>query len=285
MLTYRISGADARCIRPAVPYVHFYSYCAMEPTTQENEEKKENNSSERPITLRDLKTIFLVSIVAIILLMVGFFVPFSPFKSQFQTEGFRFGDFSGLTALATYRNDEYRFEIRYPSSITPETSFAPFYPLSGAWRAEASAESRGRPIIAFPILRIDQGVSAEQRKFYPLYFITEVRIGVSNDMKDVEECLKPDPGYTEQKITDEILNGTLFKRFEFGNAAMMQYVQGVSWRTVRNGACIAIEQVKAGSTYRDGSMTRGLTDAELDLYYEEAEAIIQTFRFTDTSPS
>jgi hypothetical protein len=75
------------------------------------------------------------------------------------------------------------------------------------------------------------------------------------------------------------LAGVQFERFEFGDAAMMQYVQGVSYRTVKDGKCFAVEQVKAGSTYRDETMQPGIPEGQLDVYYSQAGDMAESFRF------
>lgn len=176
----------------------------------------------------------------------------------------------------TYTNTVYGFEISYPKDIKPQESFTSHYHLPQSWRVEAIPNEPGTPVVTFPIFSVDRGDGVATGKPYPIYFTAEVRIGVS-EMADT--CYAPDPGYEEQVITNETINGIPFKKFEFGSAGMMQYVEGNSYRTIHNGKCYVIEQVKAGSTYRDDTMREGIPEVELQEYYEQGEGIVRTFTF------
>ncbi len=180
--------------------------------------------------------------------------------------------------VLTYINNDYKFELTYPAKFKPETIFKQYYHLQNFWRANALADSKGKLVVAVPVFRIDQGGVATG-KLYPLYFDAEVRIGVSADAADVADCYKNDPGFTSQKVTDVTINGLTFKKFDFADAAMMQYVQGESYRIVHNNMCFAIEQIKTGSSYRDETMKPGIPDAQLDSYYTTAGNIVQNFSF------
>jgi hypothetical protein len=181
---------------------------------------------------------------------------------------------------SVYRNDTYGFEISYPKGLALETSFRKYYALSDKWRSQALEDQPGIAVVAIPVFRVNNEDGIATGKPYPLYFSAEVRVGVSADAKAVADCLKTDPGYTEQEHDTLTLNGAQFERFEFADAAMMQYAQGVSYRVVHDGKCFAIEQLKAGSSYRDESMSVGISDATLDAYYAQAREIAKTFRFT-----
>lgn len=181
----------------------------------------------------------------------------------------------------TYTNTKYHFTIAYPSTITPETSFTSYYALSNKWRAETMPTTKGVPIVAFPVYRIDNNKGAATGKPYPLYFDTELRVGASTDATDVKNCLANDPGFTDETSEDVTINGTAFKKFSFGDAAMMQYVDATSYRTVHNNTCFVIEQVKTGSHYRDDTMTTGVSDDTLDSYYAQAGDLINSFTFTN----
>lgn len=180
----------------------------------------------------------------------------------------------------TYSNDNYGFELTYPKGLAPEMSFKKYYALSDRWRSQSPEDQQGTAVVTIPVFRVDNQDGTATGKPYPLYFNAEVRVGVSADPQALADCLKTDPGYTDQKQETVDLNGVQFEKFEFGDAAMMQYVQGVSYRTLHNGMCFAVEQLKAGSIYRDESMTAGVPDEQLDLYYSQAGEIARTFRFT-----
>lgn len=177
--------------------------------------------------------------------------------------------------VLTYNNQNYGFAMSYPKTTKPETSFRTFYLLSNNWRAKATPLYRGTPVVSFIIHKQDN--NTKYPKQYPLYFTSEVRLGVSTD---ITNCFAKDEGYASQKITDVVINGVTWKRFSFSDAAMMQYVQGESYRTVRNKQCFVLEQIKAGSNYKEEGMATGTSDTLLTAYYNEAESVLKTFRFT-----
>jgi membrane-bound inhibitor of C-type lysozyme len=181
------------------------------------------------------------------------------------------------TNLLTYSNAEYKFQVKFPKSVLPQSYFTTFYQLPSSWRLNASAVNQGKAIVSFPVHRIDQGALSAKGKTYPLYFVAETRIGAGPNVK---ECYTPDAGYTNQKITNITINGIAFKKFEFADAAMMKYTQGSSYRTIHNNLCYVIEQIKSGSNYRDETITTGVSESELQSYYDTAGAIARTFTFT-----
>jgi membrane-bound inhibitor of C-type lysozyme len=179
--------------------------------------------------------------------------------------------------LLTYSNAEYKFQVKFPKSVLPQNYFTTFYQLPSSWRLNASAVNQGKAIVSFPVYRIDQGELSAKGKTYPLYFIAETRIGAGPNVK---ECYAPDAGYTNQKITNVTINGIAFKKFDFADAAMMKYTQGSSYRTIHNNMCYVIEQIKSGSSYKDETMTQGISENQLQSYYDTAGAIVRTFTFT-----
>jgi membrane-bound inhibitor of C-type lysozyme len=180
------------------------------------------------------------------------------------------------TNLLTYSNAEYKFQVKFPKSVLPQSYFTTFYQLPSSWRLNASAVNQGKAIVSFPVHRIDQGSLSAKGKTYPLYFVAETRIGAGPNVK---ECYAPDAGYTNQKITNVTINGIAFKKFDFTDAAMMKYTQGSSYRTIHNNLCYVIEQIKSGSSYRDETMTQGVSESQLQSYYDTAGAIARTFTF------
>lgn len=178
--------------------------------------------------------------------------------------------------LSGYANSEYNFTMRFPKYIQTRNDFTTFYTLPSNWRLNAAANNQGKAIVSFPIFKVDQGGIATG-KAYPLFFTSEVRVGVS---PNIEHCYDTDAGYTSQKVTNVTINGITFKRFSSEDAGMMKYTQAESYRTIHNKTCYVLEQVKSGSSYRDETMTAGISDATLTKYYSIGESIIQTFKFT-----
>ncbi len=231
----------------------------------------------------DIKTRWLVFLLVIIMVGVIFWafpsipaVKFTPIESGKETT-------STPQAVATttpeagwniYKNTGYGFEIRYPQEILPDTTFKRFYLLSDSWRADDVPDSTGTLIAAFPIYR------TESTSTYPRYFSAEVRIGVSVNSRDVSSCTSSSP-YVNVSSTEAIINGTTFYKFPIKNAAMMQYLGGESFRTVHDGMCFAVEQLRVGSNYRDTTSSVENVDEALRTYFDRGLDIVKTFRFLD----
>ncbi|MGC9603521.1 MAG: hypothetical protein ABSF47_03575 [Minisyncoccia bacterium] len=213
-----------------------------------------------------MKNKYALMAIAVILLGIFFLLP----KKQNEPP---------VNPLAVYVNEEYGFEIQYPKNITPTSDFGTFYHLPALWRSGAltdeNGQSNGKPIISIPVFY------AESNDSYPRYFSAQLRIGASADPKDVATCLENDQGYTTEPKSDTTINGVDFKKFEFSDAAMMQYLKVASYRIIHNGVCFAVEQIETGSHYRDDPPSaKDIPDAQLNAYFESINDIVKTFRFT-----
>lgn len=174
--------------------------------------------------------------------------------------------------MSIYANGEYGFTVFYPGSDTATSSFEMFYHLPDTWRVGALPNATGTPLMAFIDSRIQNDNS------YPRYFDAEVRVGVSKDQKEVAACTKVGDGELPQ--TDVQLGGTTWKAFGFQDAGMMQYSKGISYRTVHNGYCFALEKIETGSSYRDDPANpKDIPDSELDAKYAALGPIVQSFSF------
>jgi hypothetical protein len=60
---------------------------------------------------------------------------------------------------------------------------------------------------------------------------------------------------------------------------MMQYIKGFSYRTIYNNVCFAVEQLAAGSNYRDQASPDDISESILNGYFDKAGKIIKTFQF------
>lgn len=184
---------------------------------------------------------------------------------------------SGSTSgFSTYTNAEYGFTMKYPPYVKAKSSFSTFHEIGTNWRVNASQANQGKAIVAFPIFSVDQGSISNGKQTYPLYFMAEVRVGTSLNVKD---CYATDSGYSNQPVTNVTLGGVTFKKFSSSNAGMMKYVQIESYRTIRNNTCIVIEQIKSGSSYKDDLMKPGISESALNGYYSLAETIARSFTF------
>ncbi len=181
------------------------------------------------------------------------------------------------TGYNSFSSADYGFMIKFPANLQSSNTFTTFHEIGNNWRLNASANNQGKAVVAIPIFTVDQGSVLNKKQQYPLYFRAEVRVGVSPNTKD---CYKTDEGYTGQKVADVSINGAAFKKFSSQDAAMMKYVQAESYRTIHNGMCYVIEQIKNGSSYKDETMTSGIDDTVLASYYNTGATIVKTFKFS-----
>jgi len=187
---------------------------------------------------------------------------------------------TSASGTVTYRNDQYGFLLVIPATSTPSTTFKSFYALASNWRALTAPGSKGVGVVSIPVFSVNNNQGSAEGKPFPLYYDAEVRVGVSSNASDVASCLQKDAGYTSEPEQDVVLSGVTFKAYTFSDQAMMQYIKGVSYRAVHNGACFVVEQLATGSVYTDPTMTAGMSQATLDSYFEEAGTIARTFQFT-----
>lgn len=174
--------------------------------------------------------------------------------------------------LAIYTNGSYGFSIFYPQDAEVSYAFDPDYHLGTAWRADALPEAVGTPIVAV----IPYATASEDS--YPRYFNALVRIGASITEDELSRCEMVGNG--EEELGDITIGGWPWKAFSFESAGMMQYVKGVSYRTVYEGRCIALEKVRTGSSYREEAPSeRDIPDAVLNEEYEALSRIVESFSF------
>jgi len=179
-----------------------------------------------------------------------------------------------LGTFSIYTNGEYGFSVMYPNTAIIDETFDEAYFLPDAWRMNALPTGTGTPVIAIVTFMTESDHS------YPRHFSTQVRIGASTDPKEVARCEEQASEQGETELPDVTINGTPFKVFSFQDAGMMKYVKGVSYRTVHEGACIAMEAIESGSSYRDDAPSHDdIPDEELQAYYENLHQVIQSFSF------
>ncbi|MDB5189093.1 MAG: hypothetical protein JWL82_50 [Parcubacteria group bacterium] len=180
-----------------------------------------------------------------------------------------------LSGQAIFTDGEHGFSIVYPEKYQTDPTFATSYHLPATWRVNALPNATGTPIFTIISYRIKNDSS------YPRYFDAEVRIGASSDPKELARCEKPATDQNEQALPDVTLGTTKFKVFSFGDAAMMQYEKGISYRVVHDSTCIAIEQLQTGSSYRDDPATsKDVSDADLQKYYADLDTVVKSFSFS-----
>ena len=109
------------------------------------------------------------------------------------------------------------------------------YLSDGAWKTFAAPDVRGEPLVALVLDGSDKIAAAE------------LRIGTSTDSHAVVTCLDP-PEDATTGAPDEIrIDGQPFRHFRVADAAMSHYRSVDAYRSVRNGRCIAIDLLVAGT--------------------------------------
>ena len=175
--------------------------------------------------------------------------------------------------LAIYTNGSYGFSVFYPDSSDVAYEFDPSYHLGSAWRANALPEASGVPIVSIVPYH------TESESSYPRYFNAMVRIGASVDPAELARCEKPSLDQGETELADVTIGGRTWKAFSFQDAGMMQYASGISYRTVFEDKCIALEKVRTGSSYREEPSANDIPEETLDREYDALTAIVESFTF------
>ncbi|MDP3402637.1 MAG: hypothetical protein Q8S35_01625 [bacterium] len=176
--------------------------------------------------------------------------------------------------LAIYSNGPYGFTIFYSQDAEVLYTFDANYGLSRNWRVNALPNTEGAPIVSITPYH------TESEDSYPRYFSATVRIGASADPAEVKRCEAASSGQGETVLPDAIIGNTPWKVFAFESAGMMQYVKGVSYRTIHEGRCIALEKIRTGSSYREAaSSEKDISEEVLSKEYETLSSIVESFSF------
>ncbi len=113
-----------------------------------------------------------------------------------------------------------------------------------------------------------------------LPILVSIRVGVSEDSKELAVCEKAGDQIGEVALPDRVLNGTTWKVFSFSDAAMMRYQKGVSYRVLHEGKCYALEALVGGSNYRDEASADDVPETLLEGEYTKLDEIISSFTFS-----
>ncbi len=182
------------------------------------------------------------------------------------------GSLMAHTDLAIYTNGQYGFSLFYPATSTVQTSFDSTYHLPATWRVDALANATGTPVVEII------GYETKSDTSFPRYFEAEVRVGVSADPKEVAACDEASDG--ETALPSAAFGGASWHVFSLQLAGMMQYAQGISYRSIHDGSCYALEQVESGSSYvNDATSTADISQSVLDAQYKALSTVIKSFSF------
>ena len=179
-------------------------------------------------------------------------------------------------ALATYRNQAYSFTLQYPADLAPAAG-------GDTWSTAASlngGSQDGTAIVTITVFNVSHDSTKPYP--YPLFFTAWVSVGVSPDTADCYQDIEAEVGNSSAR--DVTIGRLPFKVGTTSDAGMMKYTKVTSYRIIHGGACYAVEQVEYGSVYRDENTQPGLSQDQLQAYFDKAGAIARSFRFTDAAP-
>lgn len=168
--------------------------------------------------------------------------------------------------LSIYTSGEHGFLLAYPEGAEVTESFDANR-LPTTW--SVSADDEGIPLLQIVTYRTQSEVH------YPRDYTVVLRIGKSEE--DAGSCTEAHSG--EIRGEDRAIGGQSWASFSFGDAGMMQYVSAVSYRTVHEGACWAIETIRTGSSYREEASSEDIPDETLSAEYARLDTIVDSFRF------
>jgi hypothetical protein len=159
-----------------------------------------------------------------------------------------------------YRNEEYGFEIRYPTDFIAETDIN-----LGIMRGG---------IIKFRLVN---------NKYYQATNLEEasVVIGARKDKEDLENCLKPEAGRSRYKelLKEKVINGiTFYKDFVEEGAAGQGY-EKVSYRALYKDTCYEVALFIHATRVSDRRPT--VSPFAKDEVLKKLNEIFATFRFIE----
>lgn len=170
-----------------------------------------------------------------------------------------------------FTSARYGFRIDYPATMRASHAFATSYLANGTWKTYAGADSRGTPVLALSLEGSNKITAGE------------LRIGASNDAKQIKQCSEPPATLRPGSVGGATINGIHFTYFEAGDAAMSHYLAVQSYRTVHAGRCYAIDLLVVGTRPEvyDPPATPPFTQRQA---FARLHKVLQGFRFTTRTP-
>ena len=165
-------------------------------------------------------------------------------------------------------SDAWGFRIDVPSGWTVRRDFQSSYLANGAWKSFAPPNSHGQPVLALAMPDSNKITDAE------------IRIGVSRDARELHDCTTPPSAVRPGSVETRNVNGVGFTTFEAADAAMSHHLDVHAYRTVRNGACYAIDLLVFGvnPAVYDPPATPPFSDASA---FEAMRDVLQSLQFTE----
>lgn len=108
----------------------------------------------------------------------------------------------------------------------------------------------------------------------------EIRIGASRDARDLHDCTTPPSAVRPGSVETRTIGGAGFTTFEAADAAMSHHLEVHAYRTVRNGACYAIDLLVFGvnPAVYDPPATPPFSDAHA---FAAMRGVLQSLRFVE----
>ena len=144
--------------------------------------------------------------------------------------------------LSKYIDQQYGFQMIYPSTLAAAPTFSSSYLLPNYWNIYAKKDT-GDQIVDLIYPGSNEVLSAE------------VRIGGSTEPAGVGSCFSFDKNFATSTV---MINGVRFVRSISSDAAMSHFSNVKSFRTLHNGACIVIDEVIYGTNPEVYSPPRSL---------------------------
>jgi hypothetical protein len=137
------------------------------------------------------------------------------------------------------RSDNYGFEIKYPSFISPLTTAPSAYLVGNGWTCRTESGSKGEVIASFVACQLLDEPSEEYS------FNAELRIGANSNPNEVKNCLN----FWNMTPVDVNINGEELRRFETNDAGLGNRAGIDVYRTIHNNICFSIEKLEYGHLY------------------------------------
>ncbi len=160
------------------------------------------------------------------------------------------------------------FRIDVPQGWTVRRDFQSSYLANGAWKTFAPPDTHGQPVLALTVPGSSDITGAE------------IRIGTSRDAKEVRTCTTPPPVVRPGSIATRSIHGVTFTTFQAADAAMSHHLDVHAYRTVRDGACYAIDLLVFGvnPAVYDPPATPPFSDAHA---FKAMRETLQSLRFAE----
>jgi hypothetical protein len=153
------------------------------------------------------------------------------------------------THWSHYVNNHYQLALCYPANMQPRKTFSNGYFFNKNWSVSDNAKSQNNPsqhaLFEIP-LQNKHGANKAGGGYYAEAF---VRVGVSTDPLDVENCEKATDVLTYP--TTARINDVKFSVFTFADAGMSQFINATVYRYATDNECYSIEYIQTGSNAKN----------------------------------